>query len=252
MWLAISVTRMTNKHKPIYKRILLKLSGEAFLGNDKFGIAASALEQVALRIAEIAKLGVEVAVVVGGGNLFRGVDLLHCGMPKVKADQIGMLSSIINSLVLQNALSQHVPAAVFSAKPISGVVDVFQQDVVMEKLQQQHVVLFAGGTGNPLFTTDTAASLRAIEINADIILKATNVDGVYSADPHKDSSAERYDFISYDDVIAKNLQVMDLTAFCLCRENAMPIQVFSLQQDGVLHDIIFGKPLGTMVGKKND
>jgi uridylate kinase len=213
--------------EPIYKRILLKLSGEAFLGQQSFGVDMSVVHSLARSIAAIANLGVQIGVVIGAGNYCRGRQLTQHGINQVSADQMGMLATLMNALVLRDALAQqHSQVKVMSALPVAGVVDGFDRQKADQLLQQQHILIFSGGTGNPFFTTDAAASLRAIEIEADILLKATQVEGIYSADPNQDADATLYQYLSYQQVLEKELGVMDLAAFCQCRDYHLPIRVF--------------------------
>jgi uridylate kinase len=231
-----------------YKRILLKLSGEAFTGNSSFGIDPIVLDRVAKEVSEVVALGVEVGIVIGGGNLFRGKDLFQAGIGRITADHIGMLATTMNALALRDALEQaNLSTIIMSAIQMTGVVDPYDRRKAMHRLSQGRVVIFSAGTGNPLFTTDSAASLRAIEIEADLLLKATNVDGVYSADPAKDSSATLYHRLSYQEVLDKQLGVMDLAAFCQCRDYNIPLRVFRMDTKGALLKIIQGEDIGTLV-----
>ena len=233
---------------PAYKRVLLKLSGEALMGDDAFGINRSTIEGMVNDIAEIVRLGVQVAVVIGGGNIFRGVAGGAAGMDRATADYMGMLATVMNSLALQDALKRAgVEARVQSALNIEQVVEPYVRPKALQYLEEGKVVVFAAGTGNPFFTTDTAAALRGSEIVAEIVLKATKVDGVYTADPKKDPSATRYTTITFDEAISRNLQVMDATAFALCRDQKLPIKVFSIQKPGALKRVILGEDEGTLV-----
>ena len=234
-----------------YKRILLKLSGEALLGNQEFGIDNSVLSKYAREIKAIADLGVEVAIVIGGGNIFRGVSGVEGGMKdRANADYMGMLATVINAMALQGALeNEGLYTRLLSAIKMEEVAEPFIRRRAIRHLEKGRVVIFGAGTGNPYFTTDTAASLRAVEIEADVILKGTRVDGIYSADPEKDSSATRFDEISFTEVIQRNLKVMDLTAFTLCQENKLPIVVFDMnKQDNLLH-LVQGNKVGTLVSQ---
>ncbi len=231
-----------------YKRILLKLSGEALMGEKAYGIDSQTVVDMAEEIKDIAKLGVEVAVVIGGGNIFRGVEASVKGMERASADYMGMLATVINALALQNALEKlGVPTRVQSAIEMRELAEPYIRRRAMRHLEKGRVVIFAAGTGNPYFTTDTAAALRAMEIGAEVILKATKVDGVYSSDPVKDSNAVKYDTISYIDVLKKGLAVMDSTAISLCMDNNLPIIVFNVRQKGNIKKIISGKRIGTLV-----
>lgn len=234
---------------PVYKRILLKLSGEAMLGDAEFGIAAEVLERLAREIHALADNGVEVALVVGGGNIFRGIGLAGRGMDRVSADQMGMLATVMNALALQAALEQTgLPVRVMSAIRINQVCEDYIRRRAVRHLERGRVVIFAAGTGNPFFTTDSAASLRAIEVNADLMLKATKVDGIYSSDPVNDPGARRYSHLTYDEAITHRLAVMDTTAVVLCRDNGMPLRVFDIKQEGNLQRIVFGADdVGTLV-----
>lgn len=232
-----------------YKRILLKLSGEALLGNKEFGIDSSVLSLYAKEIKSVVDLGIEVAIVIGGGNIFRGVSGVEGGMKdRANADYMGMLATVINAMALQSALeNEDVYTRLTSAIKMEQIAEPFIRRRAIRHLEKGRVVIFGAGTGNPYFTTDTAASLRAVEIEADVILKGTRVDGIYTADPEKDASATRYDEISFTDVIKRNLKVMDMTAFTLCQENKLPIIVFDMNQPGNLAQIVNGKSVGTLV-----
>lgn len=242
------------KSQPLkYKRVLLKCSGEALMGKSQFGIDPSVLDKIAKDVAELIQMGVEVGLVIGGGNLFRGKVLSEAGLGRVTGDHMGMLATVMNALALRDALERiDLPARIMSAIPMLGVVDPYHRRKAMTHLRNGQVVIFAAGTGNPFFTTDTAACLRAIEIDADIVLKATKVDGIYSEDPIKNPAAKRYDFLTYQDVLTKGLQVMDSTAICLCQEQGMPLQVFDYAKPGALKDIVMGKQVGTIVGANHD
>lgn len=235
--------------EPTYKRILLKLSGEALLGEDGFGISADVLERLAREVQSLIDSGVEVALVVGGGNIFRGIGLSGRGMDRVSADQMGMLATIMNALAMQDALEKiGVYARVMSAIRINQVCEDYIRRRAVRHLEKGRVVIFAAGTGNPFFTTDSAASLRAIEINAELMLKATKVDGIYSADPMTDPDARHYSHLTYDQAIDQRLAVMDTTAIVLCRDNGMPLRVFDIKRDNVLQRIAFGADdTGTLV-----
>jgi len=233
---------------PVYRRILLKLSGEALLGNQQYGIDPVVIRRVAAEIAEVLGFGVQVGLVIGGGNIFRGAGLAEAGMDRVTADHMGMLATVINSLAMQDALErQGVVARVLSALQIHEVCEDYIRRRAVRHLEKGRVTIFAAGTGNPFFTTDTAASLRAIEIGADILIKATKVDGVYSADPFKDPSAVRYRTLSFEQVLADELRVMDATAIVMCRENNLPLVVFNLNNPGDLIRIVRGETVGTSV-----
>jgi uridylate kinase len=234
--------------KLAYKRVLLKLSGEALMGDDAFGINRATIEAMVADIAEIARLGVELAIVIGGGNIFRGVAPGAEGMDRTTADYMGMLATIMNALALQDAMrGSGIDARVLTALHMDQIAEPYIRPRAMRHLEKGRVVIFAAGTGNPFFTTDTAAALRGAEIGAEIVLKATKVDGVYSADPKKDPNAERYSKIGFDEVIGKHLQVMDATAFALCRDQKLPIKVFSIAKPGALRRIIEGADEGTLV-----
>ena len=233
---------------PVYRRILLKLSGEALLGSQDYGVDPKVIQRVAGEIAEVAALGVEVGVVIGGGNIFRGAGLAEAGMDRITGDQMGMLATIMNSLAMQDALERHgAVARVMSAIQIHEVCEDYIRRRAVRHLEKGRVAIFAAGTGNPFFTTDTAASLRAIEIGADVLLKATKVDGVYSADPLKVPDAVRYDGLSFDQVLAEDLKVMDATAIVMCRENNLPLIVFNMNNAGDLVRLVNGAALGTAV-----
>ncbi len=231
-----------------YHRILLKLSGEALLGQEDYGIDPVIINRIAVEIKEVRQLGIEVAVVIGGGNIFRGAGLAKSGIDRVTGDHMGMLATVMNSLALQDALERvAVDARVMSAVSVHDVCEDYIRRRAVRHLEKGRVVICAGGTGNPFFTTDTAAALRAIEIDADILLKATKVDGVYSADPAKDVTAERFQKLGYDRVIESKLGVMDANAIVLCRDQGMPIRVFNVFDEGNLVRIIKGEAIGTLV-----
>jgi len=231
-----------------YNRILLKLSGESLMGDKAFGIDNDRLSAYAKQIKEIHDLGVEVAIVIGGGNIFRGVQAEEGGMDRTHGDYMGMLATMINSMALQAAMeSVGVQSRLQSAIEMKEIAEPFVRRRAVRHLEKGRVVIFGAGTGNPYFTTDSAASLRAIEINADVILKGTRVDGIYTADPEKDKNATKYDMISFDDVYAKGLNVMDMTAFTLCKENDLPIIVFDMDTPGNLKKVLHGEQVGTIV-----
>lgn len=234
--------------KAAYRRVLLKLSGEALMGSDSYGINRQTIEQMCQQVAEVNRLGVELAIVIGGGNIFRGVSSGAAGMDRATADYMGMLATVMNALALQDALRQmNVVARVQSALEINQIVEPYIRPKALHYLEEGKVVIFAAGTGNPFFTTDTAAALRGAEINAELILKATKVDGVYTADPVKDPSATRYREITFDEAINRNLKVMDTAAFALCRDQKMPLQVFSIFKPGALTRVVCGEDEGTLV-----
>jgi uridylate kinase len=231
-----------------YKRILLKLSGEALMGERQYGIDPKRLAEYANEIKEVVERGIEVAVVIGGGNIFRGLSGAATGMDRVQGDHMGMLATVINGLALQSALEQKgVQTRLQSAIKINEVAEPFIRRRAMRHLEKGRVVIFGGGTGNPYFTTDSAAVLRAIEIEADVILKGTRVDGIYTSDPEKDKNATKFDTISFNDVLRKGLKVMDTTAFTLSQENELPIVVFDMNKKGNLMRIISGENIGTVV-----
>ena len=244
---------MNQTPSPAWQRVLLKLSGEALAGDDKFGIEGDILSATAAELKKIVELGIELGVVIGGGNFFRGMSAAAQGMDRVGSDYIGMLATAMNALALQQALqAQGVSARVLSAIEIRGVAEPYIRARALKHLRQGRVVIFAGGTGNPLFTTDTAASLRALEIDAEIMVKATRVDGVYDDDPEKNPHAMRYERLQFDEVLNKGLRVMDLTAITLCQENQMPIQVLNLHQSGNLIKMAMGEPVGTLIMDRVD
>jgi len=231
-----------------YKRVLLKLSGEALIGDDAFGINRATIGRMVEEIAEVAESGVELALVIGGGNIFRGVAPGAQGMDRATADYMGMMATIMNSLALQDALKRRgVDARVQSALTIEQVVEPYIRPKALRYLEEGKVVIFAAGTGNPFFTTDTAAALRGAEVGAEIVLKATKGDGIYSADPKKDPTATRYSRISFDEAIVRRLEVMDATAFALCRDQKLPIKVFSINKPGALKRVVAGDDEGTLV-----
>lgn len=234
--------------KPVYQRVLLKLSGEALQGDHLFGIDASKLSRIAQEIAQAVQLNVQMAVVIGGGNLIRGADLCAAGLDRIAADQMGMLATVINGLALRDALERKsLPVSLMSAFAIPSVADQYDRSIAQEKLTQGRVLILSAGTGNPLVTTDSAAALRGIEIGADIILKATKVEGVFDDDPIKNPKAERYQELNYDELIIKRLGVMDLTAILLCQEHNLPLRVFNMNKPGALKRIMQGEDIGTLI-----
>ncbi|WP_297072362.1 UMP kinase [uncultured Duncaniella sp.] len=234
--------------EPKYRRVLLKLSGESLMGKQGYGIDSDRLNEYARQIMEICSMGVQVAIVIGGGNIFRGVSGAAKGFNRVKGDQMGMLATVINSLALSSALdSIGQPAKVFTALNMYPIGDYYSNRVAIEALQRGEVAVIAGGTGNPFFTTDTGSALRGIEVEADVMLKGTRVDGIYTADPEKDPTATKFDKITYDEVYNRGLKVMDLTATALCKENHLPIIVFDMDTPGNLLKVIKGEPIGTLV-----
>jgi uridylate kinase len=236
-----------------YKRILLKCSGEALLGKASFGIDPQVLDNLAKDIAALISMGVEVGIVIGGGNLFRGKALSEAGLGRVTGDHMGMLATVMNALAFRDALERiKLPARVMSAIPMSGVVDTYDRRKAMSHFDRGNVVIFAAGTGNPFFTTDSAACLRAIEVNAEVVLKATKVDGIYSDDPVTNKDAKLYKSLTYSEVLNKGLKVMDATAICLCQDHNMPLQVFNITSPDALIKIVQGDNIGTIVGAKND
>jgi len=233
-----------------YKRILLKFSGEALMGSGDFGLDADTLKAVVSQVKALRDLGVEVAIVVGGGNIFRGAQIQGSGIQRTTGDHMGMMATVMNALALRDVIeSMGMTSQVLSAMPIDGIAAGFEANSAKKRLADGEVLIFAAGTGSPFFTTDSAAALRGIEVGAEIVLKATKVDGIYTADPMKDSSATRYSFLTYDDVIQKNLQVMDMTAFVLCREHQMPIRVFDMFKDDAVIRIVQGESEGTLVAE---
>ena len=234
--------------QPAYKRILLKLSGEALMGDDAYGINQEVVAGIVRDVVEVTSLGVEVGVVIGGGNIFRGMAGAASGMDRATADYMGMLATVMNAMALSDAFrAVGVNARVQSALRIDQVVEPYIRGKAIRYLEEGRVVIFGAGTGNPFFTTDTAAALRGSEIGADIVLKATKVDGIYTADPKKDPTATRFQRISFDEAIARNLAVMDATAFALCRDQRLPINVFSLLKSGALRRVVMGEDEGTLV-----
>lgn len=234
----------------VYKRILLKLSGESLMGRQNYGIDEQRLSEYAGQIAEVARMGVEVAIVIGGGNIFRGLSGATKGFDRVLGDQMGMLATVINSLALNSALlAAGVPSRVLTAIRMEPVGEFYSKQKAIASLQAGEVVILSAGTGNPFFTTDTGSSLRAIEVEADVMLKGTRVDGIYTADPEKDPSAVKFEEITYDEIYNRNLKVMDLTATTMCRENNMPIYVFDMDTPGNLKKVMLGEKIGTLVKK---
>ena len=231
-----------------YSRILLKLSGEALSGKANYGISDSVLEDYAKQVIEVVKEGCEVAIVIGGGNIFRGLSGTESGFDRVKGDQMGMLATVINSLAFESMISRlGGKAKVFTSIRMEPVGELYNRDRVLEVLNTSTICILSGGTGNPFFTTDTAAALRAVEIGADVLLKGTRVDGIYTRDPEKDPKAEKFDSISFEDAINKRLKVMDSTAFTMCWENNMPVIVFDMNKSGNLNKLVKGEKIGTLV-----
>ena len=241
---------MSEKKKAVFKRILLKLSGEALLGKQSTGADPDVANYIAEEIKSLADLKIQIGIVIGGGNIFRGIEASAKGMDRTTADYMGMLATVINSLALQSALEMRgLPTRVQSSIEMREIAEPFIQRKAVRHLEKGRIVIFAGGTGNPYFSTDTAASLRAMEIQADVIMKATKVDGVYNADPVKNKSAVMFKKINYIEVLTKNLKVMDSTAITLCRDNSLPIIVFNLQKKGNIRSVVCGKKIGTYVGE---
>ncbi|MCM2679126.1 UMP kinase [Echinimonas agarilytica] len=239
---------MTTNPKFNYRRILLKLSGEALMGDEGFGIDPVVLDRMALEIKELIDMGVQVGLVIGGGNLFRGQKLADAGMHRVVGDHMGMLATLMNGLAMRDALARaHVNTRLMSAIPLNGVCDTYNWAEAISLLRSGRVVIFSAGTGNPFFTTDSAACLRGIEIEADVVLKGTKVDGVYSEDPMKNPDAELYSTLDYNDVLEKELKVMDLAAFTLARDHSLPIRVFNMNKPGILKSIVMGDEQGTLI-----
>lgn len=242
------MTCRTESRTMKYKRILLKLSGEALMGSKQFGIDNDILTRYATEIKAVVETGVQVAIVIGGGNIFRGIQAAEGGMERTQGDYMGMLATVINSMALQAALeAQQVPTRLQSAIEMKEICEPFIRRRAVRHLEKGRVVIFGAGTGNPYFTTDTAGSLRAIEIEANVVLKGTRVDGIYTADPEKDKTAVKYDTITFNEVYEKNLSVMDMTAFTLCNENKLPIIVFDMNKPGNLKKVVLGEPVGTLV-----
>jgi len=232
----------------IYKRILLKISGESLMGEKQYGIDEKRLSEYAMQIKEIAGMGVQIGIVIGGGNIFRGLSGASKGFDRVKGDQMGMMATVINSLALSSALeSLNVKTRVLTAIRMEPVGEFYSKAKAIESLERGEVAIFSAGTGNPFFTTDTGSSLRAIEIEADVMLKGTRVDGIYTADPEKDPTATKFDEITYDEIYLRGLKVMDLTATTMCKENKMPIYVFDMDTVGNLKKVITGEKIGTLV-----
>ncbi|MEM7542023.1 MAG: UMP kinase [Pseudomonadota bacterium] len=239
---------MSAKQKPHYQRILIKLSGEALMGAGDYGIEPATIDRIAAEIEDLHAANVQVAIVIGGGNIFRGAGLAAAGIDRVTADQMGMLATVINALAIQDALERRgLFARVMSALKINQVCEDYIRRRAIRHLEKGRIVVLAAGTGNPFFTTDSAASLRAIEINAELMIKATKVDGVYSADPVKDANATRYDRLDYDEVLEKKLGVMDATAVVLCRDNSMPLRVVDMTRPGTFVEAALGREVGTLV-----
>ncbi len=231
-----------------YKRVLIKLSGEALQGEGDFGIDPRVLDRMALEIGQLVGIGVQVGLVIGGGNLFRGAELSEAGLDRVTGDHMGMLATTMNALAMRDALERsNIPTTAMSAIPMSGVVDRYDRRSAIRCLEQGDVVIFSAGTGNPFFTTDSAAALRAIETDAELMIKATKVDGVYDADPMENASAIKFDTLTYDEVLDRKLAVMDLTAICLCRDHNMPVRVFEMEKTGALVNIVVGVNEGTLI-----
>lgn len=239
---------MPHSKEKKYKRILLKLSGEELMGAEGFGIDPKVLDKMALEIGQLVGIGVQVGLVIGGGNLFRGAALNAAGLDRVTGDHMGMLATVMNALAMRDALERsNISSRVMSAIPMSGIVEHYDRRGAIRHLSAGEVVIFSAGTGNPFFTTDSAACLRGIEVEADLVLKATKVDGVYSADPMKDSNATKYERLTYDEVLENKLGVMDLTAICLCSEHDMPVRVFKMNKSGALLNIVVGGEEGTLI-----
>lgn len=235
--------------KPAYRRVIVKLSGEALTGNDNFGIHQPTLDRIAGDLVAAQKLGIALGVVVGGGNIFRGVEVSSRGVSRPTGDSMGMLATVMNCLALESAIERHGQAArTLSAVPMSSICETYARAPALKHLEKKRIVLLGGGTGNPFFTTDTTAVLRAAELGCDAVLKATNVDGVYTADPKKDPKAKRYENLSHEEAIARDLRVMDATAFTLARENRMPIIVFSIREPGGIAAVLRGEGRATRVG----
>jgi len=239
---------MSKTEKPLYKRILLKLSGEALLGKEAYGIDPDVISDIADQIREVHELGVEIALVIGGGNIFRGVSGASRGMDRATADYMGMLATVMNGLALQQAMEKHgIPTRVLSAIDMKEVAEPYIRRRAIRHLEKGRIIIFAAGTGLPFFTTDTTAALRAVEIGAEIIMKATKVDGVYDCDPEKNPRATKFERISFSEVLQKNLKVMDATAISLARDQSMKIVVFNMKNRGNIKKVILGKPVGTLV-----
>lgn len=237
-----------NGEVPLYRRVLLKMSGEALMGQSQGAIDPKVLDRLAQEVKSIHALGIEVGVVVGGGNFFRGAALSAAGINRITGDYMGMLATLMNALALRDSFERAgLPVRVSSAIPMGGIADLFNRRKAIHHLEQKRIVIFAAGTGNPLVTTDSAASLRGIEIEADVVLKATNVDGVYSADPAKNPHATLYKHLSYQEALEKELAVMDLAAFCQCRDHKMPLRVFNIHKPGALQRVMLDESEGTLV-----
>ncbi|CEA05699.1 uridylate kinase [Pseudomonas saudimassiliensis] len=242
------MAQVPSSRQPKYKRILLKLSGEALMGTEDFGIDPKVLDRMALEIGQLIGIGVQVGLVIGGGNLFRGAALSAAGMDRVTGDHMGMLATVMNGLAMRDSLERsNIQTRVMSAITMEGVTEHYDRRKAMRYLAGGDVVIFSAGTGNPFFTTDTAACLRGIEVDADVVLKATKVDGVYNRDPMKDPNAERFDRLSYDQVLDLKLGVMDLTAICLIRDHQMPLRVFNMNKPGALLNAVVGSAEGTLI-----
>ncbi|WP_341706552.1 UMP kinase [Halopseudomonas sp.] len=242
------MAQVPSSRQPKYKRILLKLSGEALMGTQDFGIDPKVLDRMALEIGQLIGIGVQVGLVIGGGNLFRGSALSAAGMDRVTGDHMGMLATVMNALAMRDSLERsNIQTRVMSAITMEGVTEHYDRRKAMRYLAGGDVVIFSAGTGNPFFTTDTAACLRGIEVDADLVLKATKVDGVYNADPMKDPNAERFEKLSYDQVLDLKLEVMDLTAICLIRDHNMPLRVFNMNKPGALLNAVVGSAEGTLI-----
>ena len=234
--------------KPMFNRVVVKLSGELLMGPDKFGLNAETIQRMAADLKATSELGVQVAVVVGGGNFFRGLQGADKGIERARADSIGMLATVMNALAMEGALEQiGQPARVLSAVAMPSLCQPYSRQAALAHLVKRRVIMLAGGTGNPFFTTDTGAALRACELSCDAVMKATQVDGIYTADPKKDASAERYERLTHDEAIARNLQVMDTAAFALCRDNGIPIVVFSVNEPGAIPAALTGRGRATFV-----
>ncbi|RZU44834.1 uridylate kinase [Fluviicoccus keumensis] len=239
------------ERRPAYQRILLKLSGEALAGDADMGIDPRVLNRMALEVGQLVGIGVQIGIVLGGGNIFRGAELQANGLDRVAGDHMGMLATVMNGLALRDAMERNnIRTRILSAIPMSGIVDHYDRRAAIRALQSGDVCIFVGGTGNPFFTTDTAATLRGIEIQADVVLKATKVDGVYDSDPFKNPEAVKYDYLTFDEALEKKLGVMDLTAICLCRDQKMPLRVFNMNKPGALLSLLMGDAEGTLLGNK--
>ncbi|HEX5361694.1 MAG TPA: UMP kinase [Fluviicoccus sp.] len=240
-----------SERRPAYQRILLKLSGEALAGDADMGIDPRVLNRMALEVGQLVGIGVQIGIVLGGGNIFRGAELQANGLDRVAGDHMGMLATVMNGLALRDAMERNnIRTRILSAIPMSGIVDHYDRRAAIRALQSGDVCIFVGGTGNPFFTTDTAATLRGIEIQADVVLKATKVDGVYDSDPFKNPEAVKYDYLTFDEALEKKLGVMDLTAICLCRDQKMPLRVFNMNKPGALLSLLMGEAEGTLLGNK--